>query len=113
MKLVLALQGLATGLYLFISMVEGIATSIVSNPQGYYVVPTPYVNLHQILNLFTSTFSLASMSSVYTISVFEILIFARIVTVHKRNQARARADGAGGPSKSLGWTLASTLLLLL
>jgi hypothetical protein len=108
------LQGLATGLYLFISLVEGIAKSVVSNPQGYYVVPTPYINLHLILNLFSSTFALATMSSVYTISVFEVLIFARIMAVYRRNQARARTDPSEGEyTKSLGWTLASALLLLL
>ncbi len=108
MKRIFILQGVTTALYLLISAADGIITAITRNPQGYFVIPIPYINLSQILNLFNTTLTLPAISSVYTISVFEILILTEILYAHRRSKGADRPEGSndGAPQHAEAWTLA-------
>ena len=90
MRTVLVVQAIATGLYLFISMVDGIVARLLSDPRGYYVMVTPYINLSQIIHAFQTSLTLPTMSSLYTMSVFEILILANIVVAFRSGRGFIR-----------------------
>jgi hypothetical protein len=107
LKRIFILQGVVTALYLLISAADGIITTITKNPQGYFVVPTSYINLSQIIHLFNTTLTLPAVSSVYTISVFEILILTEILYAYRRSKGANRPDGSAeeAPQHAQVWTL--------
>jgi hypothetical protein len=114
LKRIFILQGVATALYLLISAADGIITAITKNPQGYFVVPIPYINLNQVLNLFNTTLTLPAMSSLYTISVFEILILTEIIYAYRRAKGASRPESSDEAARQHNqaqpWTLAKWLL---
>jgi hypothetical protein len=112
LKRIFILQGVATALYLLLSTADGIITAITRNPQRYFVVPTPYINLNQILQLFNTAFTLPVMSSVYTISVFEILILTEILYAYRRSKGADRPEdlGEGARQHTQAWTLPNLLM---
>lgn len=75
---VLVVQLLATGLYLFIALAESIVVGILQDPNGFWMASSvsSYFSLFQSLTLGT-------LSALYTLSMFEVLIFANIVMIYQ------------------------------
>ena len=80
-RFVFNIQLSATALYLLIATAQAIVSALAHNPNGYYIAVHSVVP--EVFGFF-KTFTLPQTSALYTISVFEVLIFADIASLLAR-----------------------------